>query len=189
MRIAFAGNVRRFLTRYYQLIPDWMGRLGENSYRLAFYLFYRARKAPIDEGGAFRVKIEDIIHYIGLPAKEEVRNRNCHEAILRPFTKAVEEIETISGGSLRMEFDCGTVNAFLAGRMNVGIDATVQGYLQKLEKARTEKQANAEKSVRKSRRQPSSSDPNPCRTDLTPCKGDAASCGTPMTVPCPFPAF
>lgn len=189
VRIAFAENVRRFLTRYCQLIPDWMGRLSENSFRLAFYLFYRARKAPINEDGTFRVKIGDIIHYIGLPAKEEVRNRNYDEAILRPFHKAVEEIETISGGSLRMEFDCGTVNTFLAGRMNVGVDATVQGYLQKLETARTGKQANAEKPFRKPQKRPSGSDPDPCRADLTPCKDDAAPCGTPMMPPCPFPAF
>ena len=49
VHISFAENVRHFLTQYYQLIPDWMGHLSENSYRLAFYLFYRARKAPIDE--------------------------------------------------------------------------------------------------------------------------------------------
>ena len=36
VRIAFAENVRHFLTQYYQLIPDWMGHLSENAYRMAF---------------------------------------------------------------------------------------------------------------------------------------------------------
>ena len=145
VRIAFAENVRHFLTQYYQLIPDWMGQLSENSYRLAFYLFYRARKAPIDGDGTFRVKIEDIIHYIGLPTKEEVKNRNYDEAIIRPFNKAVEEIENISGGSIRMEFDYDDINTFLAGKMNVGIDQTMQGYIQKIEKTKAAKQLEGKK--------------------------------------------
>lgn len=149
VRIAFAENVRHFLTQYYQLIPDWMGQLSENSYRLAFYLFYRARKAPIDEDGIFRVKIEDIIHYIGLPTKEEVKNRNYDEAIIRPFNKAVEEIENISGGSIHMDFDYDDINTFLAGRMNVGIDQTMQGYIQKIEKTKTAKQLEGKKSRKK----------------------------------------
>lgn len=149
VRISFAENVRHFLTQYYQLIPDWMGQLSENSYRLAFYLFYRARKAPIDENGTFRVKIEDIIHYIGLPTKEEVKNRNYDEAIIRPFNKAVEEIENISGGSIHMDFDYDDINTFLAGKMNVGIDQTMQGYIQKLEKTKTTKQLEAKKNRKK----------------------------------------
>ena len=140
VRISFAENVRHFLTQYYQLIPDWMGQLSENSYRLAFYLFYRARKAPIDDDGTFRVKIEDIIHYIGLPTKEEVKNRNYDEAIIRPFNKAVEEIENISGGSIHMDFDYDDINTFLAGKMNVGIDEAMQSYIQKIEKTKTAKQ-------------------------------------------------
>ena len=149
VRISFAENVRHFLTQYYQLIPDWMGQLSENSYRLAFYLFYRARKAPIDGDGTFRVKIEDIIHYIGLPTKEEVKNRNYDEAIIRPFNKAVEEIENISGGSIRMEFDYDDINTFLAGKMNVGIDQTMQGYIQKIEKTKTVKQLEGKKPRKK----------------------------------------
>ena len=149
VRISFAENVRHFLTQYYQLIPDWMGQLSENSYRLAFYLFYRARKAPIDENGTFRVKIEDIINYIGLPTKEEVKNRNYDEAIIRPFNKAVEEIENISGGSIHMDFDYDDINTFLAGKMNVGIDQTMQGYIQKLEKTKTTKQLEAKKNRKK----------------------------------------
>ena len=149
VRISFAENVRHFLTQYYQLIPDWMGQLSENSYRLAFYLFYRARKAPIDENGTFRVKIEDIIHYIGLPTKEEVKNRNYDEAIIRPFNKAVEEIENISGGSIHMDFDYDDINTFLAGKINVGIDQTMQGYIQKIEKTKTAKQLEAKKPRKK----------------------------------------
>ena len=149
VRISFAENVRHFLTQYYQLIPDWMGQLSENSYRLAFYLFYRARKAPVDEDGIFRVKIEDIIHYIGLPTKEEVKNRNYDEAIIRPFNKAVEEIENISGGSIHMDFDYDDINTFLAGKMNVGIDEAMQSYIQKIEKTKTTKQLEAKKPRKK----------------------------------------
>ena len=145
VRISFAENVRHFLTQYYQLIPDWMGQLSENAYRLAFYLFYRARKAPIAGDGTFRVKIEDIIHYIGLPTKEEVKNRNYDEAIIRPFNKAVEEIENISGGSFRMGCASDDINTFLAGKMNVGIDQTMQGYIQKIEKTKAAKQLEGKK--------------------------------------------
>lgn len=145
VRIAFAENVRHFLTQYYQLIPDWMGHLSENAYRMAFYLFYRARKAPITPDGTFRVRIEDIIQYIGLPTKEEVKNRNYDEAIMRPFNKAVEEIETISGGSLQMEFDYDNINTFLSGQMTVGIDDTMNEYIQKIEKSRTAKQLETKK--------------------------------------------
>ena len=145
VRISFAENVRHFLTQYYQLIPDWMGQLSENSYRLAFYLFYRARKAPIDDDGTFRVKIEDIVHYIGLPTKEEVKNRNYDEAIIRPFNKAVEEIENISGGSIHMDFDYDDINTFLGGRMNVGIDSIMQNYIQQIDKSKTAKQLEAKK--------------------------------------------
>lgn len=144
--------MRHFLTQYYQLIPDWMGHLSENSYRLAFYLFYRARKAPIDETGSFRIKIDDIIHYIGLPTKEEVKNRNYDEAIIRPFNKAVEEIESISNGSIHMDFDYDDINTFLAGRMNVGIDQTLWDYIQKLDKTRAAKQLKGKTSHKKRRR-------------------------------------
>ena len=157
VRISFAENVRHFLTQYYQLIPDWMGQLSENSYRLAFYLFYRARKAPIDGDGTFRVKIEDIIHYIGLPTKEEVKNRNYDEAIIRPFNKAVEEIENISGGSIHMDCDYDDINTFLAGKMNVGIDQTMQGYIQKIEKTKAAKQLEAKK-PRKKKAKPEDAD-------------------------------
>ena len=145
VRISFAENVRHFLTQYYQLIPDWMGHLSENAYRMAFYLFYRARKAPVDEDGIFRVKIQDIIHYIGLPTKEDVKNRNYDEAIIRPFNKAVEEIEDVSGGSIHMDFDYDDINTFLGGKMNVGIDATMQSYIQQIEKNKTVKQIEAKK--------------------------------------------
>ena len=145
VRISFAENVRHFLTQYYQLIPDWMGHLNENAYRMAFYLFYRARKAPVDEDGIFRVKIQDIIHYIGLPTKEDVKNRNYDEAIIRPFNKAVEEIEDISGGSIQMDFDYDDINTFLGGKMNVSTDATMQNYIQQIEKNKTVKQLEAKK--------------------------------------------
>ena len=145
VRISFAENVRHFLTQYYQLIPDWMGHLSENAYRMAFYLFYRARKAPVDDDGSFRVKIQDIIHYIGLPTKEDVKNRNYDEAIIRPFNKAVEEIEDVSGGSIHMDFDYDDINTFLGGKMNVGIDATMQSYIQQIEKNKTVKQLEAKK--------------------------------------------
>lgn len=143
VRISFAENVRHFLTQYYQLIPDWMGHLSENAYRMAFYLFYRARKAPVDDDGSFRVKIQDIIHYIGLPTKEDVKNRNYDEAIIRPFNKAVEEIEDVSGGSIHMDFDYDDINTFLGGKMNVGIDATMQSYIQQIVKNKTVKQIEA----------------------------------------------
>lgn len=149
VHIAFAENVRHFLTQYYQLIPDWMGQLSENAYRMAFYLFYRARKAPIDDGGNFLVRVEDIINYIGLPTKEEVKNRNYDEAIIRPFNKAVEEIEGISGGSLKMSFDYDNINSFLAGKMTVGIDETMTDYIQKIDRSRTAKQLEAKKKRKK----------------------------------------
>lgn len=149
VHVAFAENVRHFLTQYYQLIPDWMGQLSENAYRLAFYLFYRARKAPIDNEGNFTVRIEDIINYIGLPTKEEVKNRNYDEAIMKPFNKAVEEIENISAGSLHMDFDYDNINTFLAARMTVGIDQTMTDYIEKIERTRTTKQLESKKKRKK----------------------------------------
>lgn len=145
VRIAFAENVRHFLTQYYQLIPDWMGQLGENAYRMAFYLYYRARKAPVDEDGCFRVRVEDVIHYIGLPTKEEVKNRNYDEAILRPFKKAVEEIGRVSGGALEIDTRYDNINTFLAGQLTVGVDGAVQDYIRKLDKAKAAKQLEAKK--------------------------------------------
>ena len=145
VRIAFAENVRHFLTQYYQLIPDWMGQLGENAYRMAFYLYYRARKAPMDQDGSFRVRVEDVIQYIGLPTKEEVKNRNYDEAILRPFRKAVEEIHRISGGSLEVDMDYNNINTFLAGQLNVSIDDAVHDYVQKLDKAKSARQLDPKK--------------------------------------------
>ena len=149
VHIAFAENVRLFLTQYYQLIPDWMGQLSENAYRLAYYLYYRARKAPLDEDGSFLVRVEDIIQYIGLPTKEEVKNRNYDEAIIRPFNKAVEEIENIANGSIHMSFDYDNINSFLAGKMTVGIDETMQDYAHKLERARMAKQLESGKKRRR----------------------------------------
>ena len=149
VHIAFAENVRLFLTQYYQLIPDWMGQLSENAYRLAYYLYYRARKAPLDEEGNFLVRVEDIIQYIGLPTKEDVKNRNYDEAIIRPFNKAVEEIESIANGSIHMSFDYDNINSFLAGKMTVGIDETMQDYAHKLERARMAKQLESGKKRRR----------------------------------------
>lgn len=154
VRIAFAENVRHFLTQYYQLIPDWMGQLGENAYRMAFYLYYRARKAPVDENGCFRVRVEDVIQYIGLPTKEEVKNRNYDEAILRPFRKAVDEIARISGGVLEVSMDYDSINTFLAGQLTVAVDETVQDYQKKLDKARAAKQLEGRKKRTKEGRTP-----------------------------------
>ena len=151
VRISFAENVRHFLTQYYQLIPDWMGQLGENAYRMAFYLYYRARKAPLDQDGSFRVRVEDVINYIGLPTKEEVKNRNYDEAILRPFRKAVEEIQRVSGGSLEVDMDYGRINTFLAGQLTVSIDDAVHDYVQKLDKAKTAKQLESQKKKHESK--------------------------------------
>lgn len=149
IRIAFADNVRLFLTQYYQLIPDWMGQLSENAYRMAFYLYYRARKAPGASEGTFNVRVEDIIKYIGLPTKEEVKNRNYDEAIMKPFNKAVEEIEKVSHGSLTMDFEYDNINTFMAGQMTVGVDATMQEYVRKIENNRSAKQLEAKKKKRK----------------------------------------
>lgn len=138
--IRFADNVRHFLTQYYQLIPDWMGQLGENAYRMAFYLFYRARQAPIPDGeNTFRVRAADVIAYIGLPTKDEVKNRNYDEAILRPFHRAVEEIETQSNGSLHIEYDHSNINTFLSGQLIVNTDQAMQNYVKKLEKIKLPK--------------------------------------------------
>ena len=151
IQISFAENVRHFLTQYYQLIPDWMGQLSENAYRMAFYLYYRARKAPVDPSGAFHVRVEDVIQYIGLPTKEEVKNRNYDEAILRPFKKAAEEIRHISGDSLEIEMDYNNINTFLAGQLTVSIDSAMQEYRKKLEKAKTAKQLEGKKRTRKTK--------------------------------------
>jgi len=149
IRIAFADNVRLFLTQYYQLIPDWMGQLSENAYRMAFYLYYRARKAPGASEGVFNVRVEDIVKYIGLPTKEEVKNRNYDEAIMKPFNKAVEEIEKISHGSLTMDFEYDNINTFMAGQMTVGVDETMQDYIRKIDASRTAKQLESKKKKRK----------------------------------------
>ena len=155
VRIAFAENVRHFLTQYYQLIPDWMGHLSENAYRMAFYLFYRARKAPLSGENTFTVRVEDIVKYIGLPTKEEVKNRNYDEAIMRPFNKAVEEIESISGGSLQMSFEYDNINTFMAGQMTVGVDDTMTDYIQKLEKTKATRQLESRNKRRRKTPEPS----------------------------------
>ena len=144
VRIAFADNVRHFLTQYYQLIPEWMGQLSENAYRMAFYLFYRARQASLlDSDSSFHVRVEDVISYIGLPTKEEVKNRNYDEAILRPFNKAAEEIQRLSDGSLSIDYDKSNINAFLSSQLTVGIDQTMKNYVKKLEKTKNLKQLEA----------------------------------------------
>ena len=146
VRIAFADNVRHFLTQYYQLIPEWMGQLTENAYRMAFYLFYRARQAPLlEDGNSFHVRVEDVITYIGLPTKDEVKNRNYDEAILRPFNKAAEEIQRLSGGSLSIDYDKSSINAFLSSQLTVGIDQAMQDYVKKLEKTKTVKQLESKR--------------------------------------------
>lgn len=73
---------------------------------------------------------------------------------MRPFNKAVEEIETISGGSLQMSFAYDNINTFIAGQMTVGIDNTMTDYIQKLEKSKSAKQLES-----KSRRRKKTSDP------------------------------
>jgi len=74
---------------------------------------------------------------------------NYDEAIIRPFNKAVEEIESISNGSIHMDFDYDDINTFLAGRMNVGIDQTLWDYIQKLDKTRAAKQLKGKTSHKK----------------------------------------
>ena len=146
VRISFADNVRHFLTQYYQLIPEWMGQLSENAYRMAFYLFYRARQAHmLEDEASFHVRVEDVITYIGLPTKDEVKNRNYDEAILRPFNKAADEIQKFSGGSLSLDYDKSNINAFLSSQLTVGIDDTMKEYVKKLEKTKTVKQLDAKK--------------------------------------------
>ena len=68
---------------------------------------------------------------------------------MRPFNKAVEEIETISGGTLQMSFEYDNINTFLAGQMTVGIDETMSQYIQKLENKKTTKQLEAKKKKQK----------------------------------------
>ena len=69
----------------------------------------------------------------------------------------MEEIENISGGSIHMEFDYNDINTFLAGKMNVGIDQTMQGYIQKIEKTKAAKQLEAKK-PRKRKAKPEGTD-------------------------------
>ena len=145
VRISFAENVRHFLTQYYQLIPDWMGHLSENAYRMAFYLFYRARKDPRAVSGSFRVNIQDVVEYIGLPTKAEVKNRNYDEAIMKPFSKAASEIQERSGGSFTAAFTAENINAFLAGQLTVGVDAAMTDYIEKLDKARAARKLEPKK--------------------------------------------
>ena len=64
---------------------------------------------------------------------------------MRPFNKAVEEIESISGGSLQMEFEYDNINTFLSGQMTIGIDDTMSEYIQKIEKSRSSKQLETKK--------------------------------------------
>lgn len=40
----------------------------------------------------------------------------------------MEEIESIANGSIHMSFDYDNINSFLAGKMTVGIDETMQDY-------------------------------------------------------------
>lgn len=144
VKITFAKNVREFLTQYYQLIPDWMGRLGENAYRMAFYLFYRARKDANAAEGSFSVSLKDIAGYMGLPTKEEVKNRNYEEAILKPFRRAAAEIEERSGGAFSMAFPCDSIASFQTGRMSIRVDGAMTEYLQKLNRIRISKRLEAE---------------------------------------------
>lgn len=129
IRITFSDSVRRCLTQFYQLVPDWMGKLGENAYWMAFYLFYRARKAPLGEDRTFRVRVEDIVMYIGLPGKEDVKNRNYDAAIMRPFHRAVEEILERSCGALSLTYTYDNINTFLAAQMTVQVDETLASYV------------------------------------------------------------
>lgn len=130
--ITFAEKVRLFLTQYYELIPEWSGRLGENAYRIVFYTFYRARKDRNTAEGYLNIATADIVRYIGLPTKAEVKNRNYDEAIIRPFNKAIEEIEEISGGAVRFEFTYENINDFLAGYVKVLVDDNLRQYLKKV---------------------------------------------------------
>ena len=68
---------------------------------------------------------------------------------MRPFNKAVEEIENISGGSLQMSFEYDNINTFMAGQMTIGIDDTMTDYIQKLEKTKNAKQLEAKGRRRK----------------------------------------
>ena len=77
---------------------------------------------------------------------------------MRPFNRAVEEIEDVSGGSLQMSFDYDNINTFLAGHMTVGIDETVQDYVHKIERSRAQKQLEASKRRKKSTLKPTQSE-------------------------------
>ena len=59
------------------------------------------------------------------------------------------EIESIANGSIHMSFDYDNINSFLAGKMTVGIDETMQDYAHKLERARTAKQLESGKKRRR----------------------------------------
>lgn len=133
VNLCFAESVRRFLTSYYQLIPEWMGLLSENAYRMAFYIYYRARLASLNENGEFRIRVSDIIHYIGLPTKEEVKNRNYDEAIIRPFIKALKEIEEKAEGALQLSLQYSDINTFLAGWLTIRVDNRMREYLKEFD--------------------------------------------------------
>ena len=61
----------------------------------------------------------------------------------------MEEIESIANGSIHMSFDYDNINSFLAGKMTVGIDETMQDYTRKLERARMAKQLEIGKKRRR----------------------------------------
>ena len=79
---------------------------------------------------------------------------NYDEAIIRPFNKAVEEIENNAEGSLQIEFNYDNINTFLAGKMTVGIDDTMTEYIQKIERSRLTKQLEGKKRRKKADDQP-----------------------------------
>ena len=72
-----------------------------------------------------------------------------YEVVLHEFLPENSRVAAIANGSIHMSFDYDNINSFLAGRMTVGIDETMQDYAHKLERARMAKQLESGKKRRR----------------------------------------
>ena len=101
LEVSYAESIRN---SYYEL-PIEAGKLGENAYLIADYIFTYARECKKDNP---TLTYGTLYKKTGLPSYEEVQagsyERNTNKAIKEPIYKALKEIQETLNNKLEMEF-------------------------------------------------------------------------------------
>jgi hypothetical protein len=104
--------------------------LDGNALSLAWYIVSLARQntQAIKDKGTFRISLEAVREFLGLPSVDDVNNRKYRQYIIKPIEKAIEKIEDALQSEPKVKEGDFTITPY--GTDTSNIREWLQGYLE-----------------------------------------------------------